>query len=313
MRKTLISFTIVLLLMPLGHAMMILMEHYLSDGTLHISAFMMGLAGLVITIIGCWQKGDTRGTIFGLIGAMLFWTGWVEFLFAYFASRFGTHCDLLSTGVVQTTSHYTDGILTQQEFYINNTPLEDYTRNELKMIRGSRPEYLIMPATFGMWCMVMTMYMFSTRTGCVFMRWIQQHLGIDNKLELRPMVHHSSLVVFMEWNMMMWGLYLLLMFCYDPVFLGSRHPITLCVAAVALTGSVMMFRKQLSITSWGRNIRFSLATVIVFWTFVEIMGRNGFFKEIWIDPLNHVAEMGVILIAFITLITATVTQRLRSN
>lgn len=32
----------------------------------------------------------------------------------------------------------------------NGAHLEDYSRAELKAIRGSRPEYLIMPATFGM-------------------------------------------------------------------------------------------------------------------------------------------------------------------
>lgn len=47
----------------------------------------------------------------------------------------------------------------------------------------------------------------------------------------------------------------------------------------------------------------SLATVIVFWTFVEVAARNGFFKEIWVDPLHHIVEMLVILSVFIILIS----------
>ena len=97
--KTVGSLLIVLLMMPLGHALMILMEHFLEPTTLHYSAFLMGFVGLVITIAGVFVKGDTRQTCFGLAGALLFWTGWVEFLFAYFAQRFGVHCDLIGTAL----------------------------------------------------------------------------------------------------------------------------------------------------------------------------------------------------------------------
>ena len=68
----------------------------------------------------------------------------------------------------------------------------------------------------------------------------------------------------------------------------------------------LMFKKQLHITQWGRNIRFALATVIVFWTFVEICGRNGFFNEIWNDPMNHPLQMALILAAFVAVICTTI-------
>lgn len=116
------------------------------------------------------------------------------------------------------------------------------------------------------------------------------------------MAHHSSIVVFMEWNIMMWGLYLLLMFCYDPVFLGDSHPITYAVAILSLIGSVLMFKKQLHIGHWGRNLRMALATVIVFWNSVEVAAHRGFIHEIWVDPMGHVVEMSVIAGVFIALV-----------
>lgn len=117
--KTVGSLLIVLLMMPLGHALMILMEHFLEPTTLHYSAFLMGFVGLVITIAGVFVKGDTRQTCFGLAGALLFWTGWVEFLFAYFAQRFGVHCDLIGNGVVQTVTEYVNGVGVNHTFTIN--------------------------------------------------------------------------------------------------------------------------------------------------------------------------------------------------
>ena len=119
------------------------------------------------------------------------------------------------------------------------------------------------------------------------------------------MAYHPSIVMFMEWNIMMWGLYMLLMFCYDPVFLGDHHPVTYAVAAICLIGSALMFKKQLYIKQWGRNLRMAYATVIVFWTFVEVVARNGLFKEIWVDPMNHVVEMSAVLAIFVALIVGS--------
>ncbi len=303
-KKPILSFLLILLLMPLGHALMAVMEHLLEPTALHYSAFLMGFVGLVITIIGIYQKGDTRQTLYGITGAMLFWTGWVEFLFVYYAQRYGVHYDLQGSGIVQSTTEYINGIGVNHSMTINGTPIEDFDKAELKQLRGSRPEYLIMPATFGMWVTIMMLYLFNSRTGCDFIVWIQKHVIRSRKASdsiinanIRPT--NPSLSVFMEWNVMMWGVYLLLMFCYDPVFLGQSHPVTLLIAAIALVSTFMMIKKQLLIKQWGRNIRFALATVIVFWTFVEICGRNGMFNEVWTDPVNHITEMAIILGAFI--------------
>lgn len=299
--RTLGAFLIVLLLMPLGHALMILMEHLLAPTALHYSAFAMGFAGLCITIAGVFVKGDTRQTCTGMFGAMLFWTGWVEFLLAYYAQRYGVHCDLTGTGTVQTTTHYINGVGAEHSFLINGTPLEEFSREQLKALRGSRPEYLIMPSTFGMWMMFLLLYVFCTQNGCDFIRWIQRHCHVRGNVDLRPMAHHPSIVTFMEWNIMMWACYLVLMFCYDPVFLGEDHPMTYLIATLCLAGSALMFKKQLHIAPWGRNLRMALATVIVFWTAVEVAARNGFFSEIWVDPMNHVGEMLLILATFIAI------------
>ncbi|MCD8385370.1 MAG: hypothetical protein LUD17_00610 [Bacteroidales bacterium] len=304
--KTLGSFLIILLMMPLGHAAMILMEHHLDPTPLHYCGFAMGAVGLMIVIAGVFVKRDTPATICGLAGGLLFWTGWVEFLFSYYAWRYGVHCDLLGSGVIQTTTQYVDGIGVSHEFLLNGAPLDTYDRPTLKLIRGSRPEYLIMPATFGMWMMIAMLYLFCTRTGCRFFSWWQRVLHLPDHVHIRPLTHLPAMVTFLELNVMMWTMYLVLMFCYDPVFLGSHHLITYIVAFGCLIGSFFMLRKQLRIKQWGANIRMGIATVLVFWSFVEVAARNGHFQEIWIDPLNHIPEMTAILICFLILLAALI-------
>ena len=265
--KTLVSFLVVLFAMPLGHALMILMEHFLQPSALHVAAFLLGAAGLGIVITGVFVKGDTRQTLLGLAGGMLFWTGWVEFLLMYYADRYGVQPEIVNGEIV------------------------------------TQPEYLIMPATFGFWMLIMTVYIFSVKTGCYFISWIQKRIFGKRKDEFvtRPLTRHTSITTFMELNMMMWACYLLLMFCYDTRFLGDHHPVTLIIGAGCLIGAVFMFIKQLRIASWGANIRMAIATVIVFWTPVEIMGRNDIFNEIWVAPLEHVTEMITILAVFLVL------------
>lgn len=96
--KTIASFMLVLFTMPLGHALMRVMEDTMSVTALHYSAFAMGAVGLAIVIWGVFVKGDVKQTFFGLFGGLLFWTGWVEFLFGYFAARFGCPRPFLRDG-----------------------------------------------------------------------------------------------------------------------------------------------------------------------------------------------------------------------
>ena len=263
--KTLMSFLLVLLTMPLGHALMILMEHYLSPTALHYAGFLLGFVGLIMVVVGVFAKGDTRQTLWGLFGGLLFWTGWVEFLFQYYANRYGVLPEMENGEIV------------------------------------TKPEYLIMPATSGIWMMVMLLYIFCTRTGCDFINWLQKKFFAGRKSEIvaRPMTRHTSIVTFMELNMMLWTLYLVLMFCYDKNFLGDHHPVTAIVGVVCFIGSIFMFRNQLKLSGWGANIRMAIATVIIFWTPVEILGRLNFFQEIWTEPLQYVPQMVTVLIAFI--------------
>ena len=301
--KTIASFMLVLFTMPLGHALMRVMEDTMSVTALHYSAFAMGAVGLAIVIWGVFVKGDVKQTFFGLFGGLLFWTGWVEFLFGYFAARFGVHYDLVGSGIVQTTTEYVNGIGVSHEMLINGINVQDMTAAELKALRGSRPEYLIMPASFGFWVMFIVLYLFGSKTGCHALNWLQKVFFGNKREEIVPnnMSRHTSITVFEELNVMMWTCYLLLMFVYDPVFLGDHHPVTIAIAIGCLIGSIFMFRYQLKLGGWGPNIRMAVSTVVVFWTFVEVFARNKILTEFWVSPLQYIPEMVSILICFLAL------------
>ncbi len=313
--KSLISFIVVLFSMPLGHALMMIMDKHLPENILHYCAFAMGFIGLVMVIIGVFVKKETAQTLWGFFGGLLFWTGWVEFLFVYYASRFGVHYDLIGSGIVSTSTEYLNGVDISHITTINGTDIKDLSSSALKSLRGSRPEYLIMPSSFGFWVMFMIIYLFNSRTGCHMYNWLQKKIFRDKRNEIVPrsMTRHTSITTFLELTIMMWTSYLVLMFCYDPVFLGPKHPITIAIAFFCLISSFFMFKYELKLGSWGANIRMAIATVMIFWTSVEIAGRNALFKEIWIQPHNYKTEMLSILVCFIILSAYLVYKGAKNN
>ena len=227
--------------MPLIHLIARVLKENYTGAQLLGAGMLVGLIGFIMVVTGVFIKGDTRQTLLRLIGGIFFWTGWVDFLFMYYAQRFGTQAEM--------------------------DPVTG------KII--SRPEYLLLPATFGLWAMVMMVYIFSTRNGCNFLNWWQSRLLGSHKRQIAKygMTRHVSIITFMEINTMLWTCYLLLMFCYDPIFIGRDHPLTFAVAVGALMGAPFIFRKQLRLRALGANIRMTTATVIVFWIAVEVFNR----------------------------------------
>ena len=65
---------------------------------------------------------------------------------------------------------------------------------------------------------------------------------------------------------------------------------------------IFIFKKQLKLSAWGANIRMAIATVVVFWVPVEVLGRLDFFYEFWVEPEKYVTQMLSILVAFLVLL-----------
>ena len=260
--KAIVSIAVTLAAMPLTH----ILARMLKDGTTGVEQFYagmgMGAFGLGLVIAGVLIKGDARQSLLGLFGGMFYWMGTIDFLFMYYAERFGTQAQL------------------------------DPATGEIV----SRPEYLILPATFGFWAMVMMLYLFCTANGCNFLNWWQRLFFGKHKKEIaaRPMTRHTSIVAFMEVITMLWTCYLTLMFCYDERFLGDRHPVTLLVGMLGLIGSLFMFARLLRYSSWGISLRYGFATVIIFWIAVEVFDRISLLPALWNAPGEHILQIVLI-------------------
>lgn len=258
------AFMIVLFTMPLGHAAMIIMEKTLGETYLTPAAFVLGLLGAALAIWGFYIKNENGATFAGLIGGLMTWTGWIEFTFVYFARRYNV-APAMENGEIVT-----------------------------------KPEYLVMMSSVGFLAVIFMFYIFSARTRCVFFSWIQKVLRINRHEESLHTVHSNhSLTTFVETNILLWACYLVLMFAYDDQILGDRHPVTAFIAFGSLVWSAYLFVKLMKIRKIGYAIRYAIPTVIIFWNFVEILGRWDFFHEIWTEPGQYKTEIIIMFVVFL--------------
>lgn len=257
-----VSIAVTLVAMPVTHLIARALKNSCTGEGQLLAGLAMGTVGLIMVIAGIFVRSDAKQTLLGLFGGMFYWMGAVDFLFMYYANRFGTQ------------------------------PQLDPVTGEIV----SRAEYLILPATFGFWAMTMMLYLFCTANGCNFLNWWQRLFFGKRKKEIaaRPMTRHTSIVAFMEVLTMLWTCYLVLMFCYDERFFGDMHPITLIVGMGGFIGSLFMFARLLTYKPWGLSLRYGFATVIIFWISVEVFDRIHVFEGIWADCSSHIDQIVII-------------------
>lgn len=269
--KGLLAFLIVLFVIPLGHTLMVLTEHMI-PGYKFESAGFIGILGVVLVFAGVYKnEKPLAATLLGFIGGILIWTGWVEFSFVWIAEK------------------------------LNVQPLME---NNQVTTKG---EYLVMMSSTGLLAVLILLLVF-TGTRCQLFKWIQKFLRLNellNKESKRPL----SVVTFFETIMIIWTFYIVLLLVYDENIAGSKHWLTYVVAFGSLFWSLYLSRNLFKIQQLDYAIRYAIPTVVIFWNFVEIMGRWDYLTEIWIDPFGHWLENTLILLIFAFFIIRAISLR----
>ena len=257
-----LSFIIVLLLMPIGHAIMVIIEHSMGSREL-LAAGILGSLGALLLIIGLYKNSNRAiATILGLLAGILIWTGWVEFSFVWIADK------------LNVAPYIEDGEV------------------------ATKPEYLIMLSSIGLLGTLGLFYLFS-KTHCTLIVWFQKNLGYKDKIITKgAMSKPLAITTFMETIVIIWAFYILLLLVYDPDIFGANHPVAYVVAYGSLLWSAFLMANLLKIQKFDYAIRYAVPTVIIFWNFIEVIGRWGWFKEVWIYPKEHWLEVTSLFIAF---------------
>ncbi len=151
----------------------------------------------------------------------------------------------------------------------------------------------------------MIYYFFGTKTGCTFFSWFQKRMKSLDIKPLKPAVRNIALTTFMELNMLLWTFYLVLLFVYDKNFIGDDTIVAHIVAYGSLLWALYLFTKLIKKENMAYALRYAIPTVIIFWNFVEILGRWNILKEIWVSPFEYAMEMvffALVLVALLLIV-----------
>ena len=265
----LFAFLVVLFVQPLGHTVMILNEHLMGVEYQYHTAAAMGLVGAYLLWLGMKRQGEVGATWLGFFAAILMWTGWIEFSFVAYANHLDV-APLVEGGEVVT-----------------------------------KPEYLVMPSSLGVMLATLAYFMFNRETRCNFFRWIHRHLKMGTGKPTRGLKRNFAAITALETIYLLWFFYILLLLLYDKAILGDRHPAVFAYLIVNTVWALYLMRRLLRFSRVATAIRYAIPTAIIAWTSVEILGRWGFFTEIWVQPADYAMEMAAVsaAIAVFTAIT----------
>lgn len=292
----LIAFLAVFVVQPLGHIVMIVMEKSLAshqywyssfvgetpvipdgyenfigiDNNIYLSAFVMGLVGIIIIMWGVRRDTEIAGTWAGFIGASLLWTGWVEFSLHYHARYFGVKT-LCENG--EYAFACAEGAAT-------------------------KPEYFLMQGSVGFLLAVMLHFVLNKETRCNMFRWIHKHFRIKVGKPSKGLTRNFSNIVAIETLTILWFFYVYLMFLYDPVLIGEKHWFTYFSFGVFGIWSLYLIQKLIRFKRVTSALRYAIPTAIIFYNMVEIGGRWGWYNEFWVRPFEYPLPSALVGVAF---------------
>ncbi len=137
--KGMLSFIFILLIMPIGHAFMMLTEKYAS-GYLVEAAVALTLIGVAMVVATRWLDDEAWQTFWGILGGTLIWTGGAEYGFLFGARRLHV-APVGQTAGEYMMMEYTAGILLGVVLYLLyqesvRCTLALWLRRKLHLMRG---------------------------------------------------------------------------------------------------------------------------------------------------------------------------------
>ena len=137
--KGMLAFVVILLLMPIGHAFMVITERYAAAYLVH-TAVALTVIGLIAVIATRWVRSEAWQSLIGALAGTLIWTGGAEYGLLFAAERFDVQ-PVGTTAGEYMLMEYTAGFLLGVVVYLLfqesvRCSLVLWLRRKLRLMRG---------------------------------------------------------------------------------------------------------------------------------------------------------------------------------
>jgi hypothetical protein len=210
-----------------------------------------GIAGFVLVWRGL-ERDELTSSLMGLAGGALIWMGWFEHGFEAFAK-------LMAVPPLVWNGQYA-------------------LPPNLVLLQGCSVILLALLLFLGM----------NKDTGCRMFLWVRRHLRLDPGPPTRGYRKAYSRIAALEYVLVSWFMYAVILLLLDPRVLGARHPLTLpLAAALALWALYLAIACMPRQTGAGGAVRYAIGAGGIVWLVVELGAQLRLFPEIWVRPLER--------------------------
>lgn len=265
-----LAFVAVLMVIPIGHAAMVLTEHLFGEQHRYSAAGALGAVAIALLYIGVRARREALGTWLGFFAGQLVWTSWVEFSFMFYGRvLYGVPPQVQGGEVIQ------------------------------------EPEYLMMTTSLGILGACFFYFFFNRDTRCNFFVWFHRVLRLRLGERAPGRDRDYCGITFMETVVVTWFFYVAQLTIYDPALVGAFHPVAYAAFFVCLVWGIYLFARLVKYQRVSSAVRYAIPTSIILWCDVEFLSRWGLLREVWIQPQKYVLECSLILAGCILAVILT--------
>ena len=263
----LLAFFIALLASPVFHSISVATKDLFPEAYALHAHLLLGVVGLGLLLYGSRSENEAVGTLTGFAAGMLMWVGWASASFYYQAKDSGI------AAVAITESQNRNG------------------------------NFLFIEGSFGICVVVLLFFVFNKDSKCDAFRWIQRVFRLNLGKPASGQGRNWCRITFLETVFVIWFCYGFALFLSDDRYLGRHHPVTYGVVALLALWSLYLIWKLLRFTRVMAALRFAIPTKAIFWIpFGEYGPNYGFYKDVWVHPLEYSGTMWAVALTFLAVV-----------
>ncbi len=275
-----VALVVVALALPLTHSLSVFALNLFGPERSFEAYFPLGVAGLLLLLIGVRLNREVSGTLIGFVSGLLLWTGWASYAFRFNGISLGLPMPELVPG-------------------------RPWPHN-LLYIQGS----------IGICVVTLLYFVLRSGTRCSAFLWLQRglRLGIDRATD--SPTRNVCLITFIETVFVTWFFYSASLFLADPRYVGYESLFGYGIVAALFAWGLYLAWRLMKFTRVMAGIRYAIPTKAILWIPLgEVFPKYGWYDEIWLEPWRYSGPMLLLLGAFIALfvITAIIPQRRQTN
>lgn len=232
----------------LAHNIAVLEHRWLSGPASLAFGALCGTVGVLLVWRGR-QRDELSASLHGFAGGALLWMGWFEHSFEFFA-RLMQVPPLVWNGVPALPPN-------------------------LVLLQGSVVMLLALLLLLGM----------NRDTGCRMFLWVRRHLHLDAGAPTPGLRKSYARIAALEYVMVSWFMYAVILLLLDPRLLGPRHPATAWLAAALCVwaGYLCLWRAP-KLAPLAGALRWAIGAGGIVWLVVELAAQLRWIEEVWVRP-----------------------------